>query len=138
MRRWLDESGGAKAWILATIIALPLSLAGLIGLGCALGANSCPFTESTPIATTDGGEIWLARCALCHGLDANGTEANPDAPSLVEGELAGLTLEELMAKISRGRPLAGMPRFENSLTDEQLENVARYVLRLRGEPDAGP
>lgn len=131
----MDERGGAKAWILAGVIALPTAFGALVGIGCALGANACPFSSSTAFTSTDGREIWLARCAACHGIDGAGSAANPEAPSLVEGESATLTLDELSARITRGRPFAGMPRFKGVLTQAQIDAVAIYVDGLRRELD---
>jgi cytochrome c oxidase cbb3-type subunit 3 len=99
-------------------------------VGCAIGANTCPFSSRAPVTTLDGRTLFLANCAVCHGQDGSGTTR---APSLVSGPRAGLTLEELRAKIARGKPLAGMPAFKRSLSPAQINAVARYVVRLRSE-----
>lgn len=131
----MDERGAVKGWIIAMLIALPTAFGALVGVGCLLGANACPFSSSEPFTSTDGREIWVARCAACHGIDATGSPNNPAAPSLIEGESATLTLDELVAKISRGRPFAGMPRFKGVLTEVQIDAVASYVVELRKEHD---
>lgn len=129
----MDERGSAKAWIVAFVIAMPLSLGGLIGIGCALGANACPFGSDAPEPRT-GEEIWLANCALCHGIEGAGTAANPNAPSLVDGASASLAMDALVAAIEDGT-VGLMPRFEGKLTDDQIDAVARYVIALRGDTD---
>ena len=116
--------------MLAFIAAAGLGLGTLIGVGCAIGANTCPFSSRAPVTTLDGRTLFLANCAVCHGQDGSGTTR---APSLVSGPRAGLTLEELRAKIARGKPLAGMPAFKRSLSPAQINAVARYVVRLRSE-----
>jgi mono/diheme cytochrome c family protein len=131
----VSERGSVKAWVIATVIALPSAFAALVGIGCALGANACPFGSSAPFTTTDGREIWLARCAACHGVDAAGSDANPEAPSLVSGPSATLTMNELVAKIADGEPFKGMPRFEGVLSEQQIDAVAAYVEQLRKEQD---
>lgn len=125
----MNERGGIKTWLLAFIAATGLSFGALIGLGCAFGANACPFTERKPFTSTDGAVIWTAQCAACHGREGEGRAG----PSLVAGDAATLTEEELVAKISDGKPLAGMPAFKRSLSPEQIRAVAGYVLTLRSE-----
>lgn len=120
--------GSAKVWVLAFVAVAGVGLGGLIGIGCAIGANACPFTDRPAFTTTEGSEIFAARCALCHGPAAGGTE---NAPSLVAGEPGGYTIELLREKIGRGRPLAGMPAFRRELTPAQIEAVARYLIGLR-------
>ena len=130
----VDERGSVKGWLLAFLVALPLSFGTLLGVGCALGANACPFGDAEPFTSTNGEEIWLANCQVCHGVDAAGSAQNPRARSLVAGPSAELTLEAMIGEIEDGSP-GLMPRFEGKLTDEQIQSVARYVFALRGEAD---
>ena len=129
----MPDTGSVKVWVLATVVAMGVGLGGLIGIGCAVGANACPFVDE-PFTSTDGEEIWLANCALCHGIDAAGSPQNARAPSLVDGPSAGLTRAELVARIQDGS-VGLMPRFEGKLTDEQIRAVAEYVLSLREDSD---
>jgi cytochrome c oxidase cbb3-type subunit 3 len=126
------ETGGAKVWILAFVAAAGAGFAGLVGIGCAIGANACPFTDQKPVTTTDGRALWTANCALCHGEDGTGTSRNARAPSLVSGPVAAYSQAMLQAKIERGSP-GLMPRFEGKLSTAQIEAVARYVIALREE-----
>lgn len=127
----MDERGSVKAWVLAFLIAAPLSFGALVGIGCLIGANACPFSDGGT-ASVNGREIWVANCQVCHGPDATGTG---HGPSLQTDAVAALDRDELEAKIADGRPFFGMPRFEGVLTSDQIEAVAEYVLTLRGEPD---
>jgi mono/diheme cytochrome c family protein len=115
--------------VLAFVVAAGAGFATLLGVGCAIGANACPFSKGERIATTDGRQLYAASCAACHGLDGEGARG----PSLVSGSAAALVLGELVSQIERGRPLAGMPRFRGALSPEQIDAVARHVLSLRGE-----
>ena len=124
----MSERGSAKAWVLAFVAIAGVGLGTLVGVGCAIGANSCPFRSQPKQTSTDGMTLFLANCAVCHGRDARGQR---NAPSLVTGEAAKLTAEELAAKISKGKPLAGMPRFRGTLTPEQIRAVAEYLVSLR-------
>ncbi|HEX9774881.1 MAG TPA: cytochrome c [Actinomycetota bacterium] len=130
----MAETGAIRMWLLALIPALALGFGALVGIGCALGANACPFGADEPFTSTVGSEIWTAQCALCHGVDASGSDRNPRAPSLVTGAAASRSLEELIAEIESGSP-GLMPRFEGKLTDEQIASVARYVIELREGTD---
>jgi len=130
----MGERGKARTWVIAFVLAFGGGLGALVGIGCAIDANACPFTDAEPLTTTEGSEIWVARCIVCHGPEGTGTEQAPRAPNLVEGESATLDLETLIDRIGRGS-LGLMPRFRSELTDEQIEAVARFVLELRGDPD---
>lgn len=127
----MSERGSVKIWILGFLVASGVGLGGLVGIGCAIGANACPFGESSPEPTT-GREVFVANCALCHGVDGAGTRQNPAAPSLVAPPSSERTMAALMAAIESGSP-GRMPRFEGKLTDEQIRMVAEYVVELREE-----
>jgi len=124
----LAEAGAAKAWILAFILMAGLGIGGLIGVGCLVGANTCPGNSRPKQTSTDGQALYRVNCAACHGIDGSGTRA----PSLVSGPLGKLSEDELVKKIGKGKPLAGMPRFRKDLTQEQISAVAGYVVSLRG------
>ena len=122
------EAGAAKAWILAFILMAGLGIGGLIGVGCLVGANTCPGSSPPKQTSTDGKTLYLANCAACHGIDASGSRG----PSLIAGPLGKLSEDELVKKIGKGKPLAGMPRFRKALTQEQIRAIADYAVSLRG------
>lgn len=124
----MTEGGGARAWVLAFVASAGLGIGTLVGVGCAVKANVCPFRERKALTTLDGETLWLANCAFCHGRDGAGTD---DAPPLVSGRLASLPLAELEGRIARGRRLAGMPKFEGVLSQAQIRAVAEHVVGLR-------
>lgn len=131
----MNQRGSVKMWILAWLAASGLALGGLIGIGCAISANACPFGDDA-IESTTGEGIWVeAACIACHGADGGGSDANPKAPSLITPPSSELTLAELISQINDGS-VGLMPRFEGKLTEQQIDAVARYVLELRGEGDA--
>jgi mono/diheme cytochrome c family protein len=123
------ESGAVKAWILAFILMAGVGIGGLIGIGCLVGANTCPGKSPPKQTSTDGRVLYLANsCAICHGRDGKGSRG----PSLVSGPLGALSEDELVGKIGKGKPLAGMPRFRTTLTQKQIRAVADYIVSLRG------
>jgi mono/diheme cytochrome c family protein len=129
----MDERGSAKAWALAFVVAIVVGFAALIGAGCAVGANVCPFAKGAPFTSTDGAQIFAHSCAGCHGVNGEGGRG----PSLIAGEGGALTYDELVNKISHGRPFYGMPAFKlgsRKLSSEQIAGVAKYVATtLRGK-----
>ena len=129
----MDERGSVKAWVLAFVVAAATGFGALVGVGCAVGANVCPFSHSAPFTSTDGATIFAARCAQCHGPAGEGGRG----PSLVSGDGGALAYDELVDKISHGRPFYGMPAFKfgsRKLSQQQIEAVARYVATtLRGK-----
>ena len=72
----------------------------------------------------EGGKIFAATCAFCHGVDARGG-SGPDllrSPVVLDdnqGELIGSTVHD-------GRPTKGMPAFP-SLSNEQLRDIAEFL-----------
>ena len=124
-------TGSVKVWLLAFVVCAVVGFGALVGIGCGLGANACPFSKSAGITSTDGMTLYDQTCILCHGKDGKGLRG---APSLVDGEAASFSLSELETKIARGKPLAGMPAFSKPpyhLSSEQIHAVAQYVLSLR-------
>ncbi len=124
----MAESGAAKAWILAFLLMAGLGIGTLVGVGCLVGANTCPGKSRPKQTSTDGKVLYLANCAACHGIDGRGSRG----PSLVQGALGSLPTDDLIHKIGKGKPLAGMPRFSKELDEGQIRAVAAYVVSLRG------
>jgi mono/diheme cytochrome c family protein len=123
----VSERGSVKAWVLAFVLMAGLGLGAFIGIGCLVDANTCPGSSKPKQTSTDGETLYLANCAACHGIDASGSRG----PSLVSGPGGELSLEELMARINNGKRLAGMPKFEGVLNEQQIRAVAEYVVELR-------
>ncbi len=133
-----------RGWRRVRIVASALALVGVglvvtVFLGDRFGANDSLIGAKAQ-SYTDGRDIWLKNCAACHGISGEGTTAERKAPAFIPGgPLAGLTFEERVAKISRGKPLRGMPAWKFHLTDEQIREVARYTQTLSGqEPESEP
>lgn len=123
----MNERGSAKAWVLAFLVVAGGGLGGLIGIGCAIGANACPFGTDPGITATTGRELYIeAACIGCHGGNGEGTTRGP---SLISGPVTERSFASLVDKIGRGGP--PMPRYKGFLTDEQLDVVARYVVQLQ-------
>lgn len=129
-----SQRGAVKTWVLVYVLVAAGGIAALVGVGCAIQANACPFTKETKQTSTDGLTLFRGNCAVCHGRGGEGGKNG--APSLIAGRAALLSNDDLYAKISRGKPFAGMPRFSRSLTETQIRAVTAFVLSLRSSGGA--
>ncbi len=76
-------------------------------------------------------------CIACHG--ANG-EGNAVGPNLTDDTwLNGCNEDPIVDIIANGKPEKGMTAFKNSLSDNQIRQVAKYILvSLVGSNPANP
>ena len=81
-------------------------------------------------APVDGREVFLQNCSGCHTLADAGTTGKV-GPNLDE---AKPTYERalMMVRDGGGGGLGVMPKFEGTLTPEQIDAVARYVSDAAG------
>lgn len=130
-RRWDDLARPRRRrWrvVVAALAGVVVVLALTVALGNVFGANSLPGQQAASGGT--GEEIFRNNCMQCHGPAGQG-DARVGAPAFTPGgALHGLTLEERVEKIRRGRPLRGMPRFGGKLSPEDIRKVAEYTLTL--------
>ncbi|MDH3605869.1 MAG: c-type cytochrome [Acidimicrobiia bacterium] len=80
---------------------------------------------SAVLDATAGRDIYVAACSTCHGLNAGGGVG----PRLTNTRL---TINEIISQVF-GAHSAGMPTFEGVLDAVQVQDVARYVLKLEGD-----
>jgi mono/diheme cytochrome c family protein len=69
-----------------------------------------------------GEEIFVANCGSCHTLEAAGTSGNI-GPNLNDSSFDQGAVEEQVAQGG-----GGMPAFEGQLSEEEIQNVAAYVV----------
>jgi alcohol dehydrogenase (cytochrome c) len=98
-------------------------------LFCALFPASIALAQSTDA----GRQVFVSRCAGCHGSDGNGGELGPAitarVPSRTDADLASL--------FRQGLPAAGMPAFP-ALTGTETGELIRYLRTLRPRTGSGP
>jgi alcohol dehydrogenase (cytochrome c) len=80
-----------------------------------------------------GRQVFVSRCAGCHGSDGNGGELGPAIVTRVPAR----TDEELGSLFKQGLPTAGMPAFPN-LTATETGDLIRYLRTLRPREGSGP
>ena len=85
-----------------------------------------------PPAGSLGEKVYQNQCSGCHGMNRAGS---PPAIPALEGIEGMLTDQEIAGVIRQGR--GRMPPF-NSLTDEQVQAVVRYLTRAPQQQDQPP
>ncbi|HXH04309.1 MAG TPA: cytochrome-c oxidase, cbb3-type subunit III [Candidatus Competibacteraceae bacterium] len=87
--------------------------------------------EMLAFARAAGGKLFGDNCAACHGRGGQGVVGL--FPNLADDDwLWGGSMERIQETISNGRN-GFMPAFRNVLDEQQLNDVAQYVLSLSGE-----
>lgn len=84
-----------------------------------LASGACLAPAQDPA----GAGVFSARCSVCHGADAGGTERGPNLAG--NRRVRGLTIVELQRVIHDGIPGSGMPGF--NLPATELDAVTAYV-----------
>ena len=128
----MSDAGAIKVWVLAFVVLVGVGFGTLVGVGCAFGANQCPFTKHKAQTSLDGMVLFQNNCIVCHGVSGEGRCC--DAPELRAGAATKLTLAQIEAKIANGKPFF-MPAYSKKkhgpLNDAQIQALARYVISLR-------
>lgn len=82
-------------------------------------------------AQTDGAGIFKEKCVLCHGADGGGNTPlgkQLQAANLRSKDVQKKTNAELRKTVHDGS--ANMPPFADQLSDEQIDQVVKYVRAL--------
>jgi cbb3-type cytochrome c oxidase subunit III len=93
----------------------------------AANAGKQGFAEAQQIASTDGKTIFKAKCGSCHVLADAGTKGT-QGPSL---DLLKPSFAVAKHQVEVGGGI--MPAFKGTLTNKQIEAVARYVASVAGK-----
>ena len=116
----------------AIVILLLLGLVATGGLYSLLAPKPAQAAVATADDLTAGRKLFLANCATCHGVNAEGGKAGPS--------LVGVGAAAVDFQVGTGRmPLAGpavqAPRSDTvKFTDEQIASLAAYVATLSPGP----
>jgi cbb3-type cytochrome c oxidase subunit III len=122
---------------LSTAILITLMLVGCKGRSESVGGKPQQMApsavkpgsaEQTEYAA--GYALFSKTCRVCHGNEGNG-RGSRKGPSLQRSEYTyGRTREAVLESIRNGRP-NGMPAYGKVFSQEQLDNLASYVLTLK-------
>ena len=125
-----------------TVVAILLVVAMLAAVETFGEAHESEGTEPTESGATDtsqqgdtgggggggggdaaaGQEVFVANCGSCHTLEAAGTTGNV-GPNLNDSSFDQGAVEEQVAQGG-----GGMPAFEGQLSEEEIQNVAAFVV----------
>jgi mono/diheme cytochrome c family protein len=102
-----------------TLAALVVSF----GSACATGDGAGAVRKKD---TDTARELFARNCAVCHGQQGEGRQVGTlSVPPLREGRAAQDPDARLLTQIHDGGN--GMPAFKFSLTDEQIQELLRFV-----------
>jgi mono/diheme cytochrome c family protein len=118
---------------LLSALVLALALAGCGGDDDADDDAAAPppaETEEPPAgdgeASPQGREIFIGSCGGCHVLDDAGTSGTVGPP--LDGH--DLSQDDIETQVREGG--GGMPAFEGTLSDEEIQEVSAYVAAQGG------
>lgn len=88
------------------------------------GLTPCLLVAQSKEKVTAGHDLFLQKCAFCHGRDASGGETGPDltASQLVKSDVDG---DKIGYVIRNGRPEKGMPKFQ--LPDDDVASLVAFI-----------
>lgn len=115
-----------------------LLLLGLLAMGTAYAAIAPTRADAATAAAVgaqsaeEGKKLFLANCASCHGLQAQGTKSGP---SLVGVGAAAVDFQMGTGRMPLAGPAVQAPRVQEvHFSDEQIADVAAYVASLAPGP----
>lgn len=87
------------------------------------------LTEDTDVA--EGKAIYNSMsCFACHGMNGEG---NAIGPNLTDNSwISGCDFQSVFNMVKNGNPAKGMTAFKAQLSDTKIQQVASYVLSLKG------
>jgi ubiquinol-cytochrome c reductase cytochrome c subunit len=128
----------------------PFALVLLIALGLlatgALYATLAPKPAAASTASADdieqGHKLFIANCASCHGLNAEGTEKNAQGdvagPSLIGVGAAAVDFQVGTGRMPLTFPGPQAMQKENKFSEKQVSQMAAYVASLAPGPAIPP
>jgi ubiquinol-cytochrome c reductase cytochrome c subunit len=116
----------------AIVVLLLLGLVVTGALYSFLTPKSAQAAGATPDQVTAGKKLFLANCATCHGLNAEGTKAGP---SLAGVGAAAVDFQVGTGRMPLSRPVVQAPRNEKvKFNDKEIAAMAAYVATLGPGP----
>ena len=92
----------------------------------ACGGSAAPPRPSDPVLA-QGQDVYNARCASCHGRGGGGG-IGPKLAGVVAERYPDIADQEAVIRNGKG----SMPKFDTSLTAEEITAVARYEREVLG------
>ena len=116
-----------KDEVKASRLSFILHPSAFILLFVALAVSACsPRGGKVSKSADPTRELFERNCSVCHGTEGEGRQVGTlNVPSLRAGRAATDPDERLSAQIQNGGN--GMPPFKWTLTDEQIQDLLRFV-----------
>ncbi len=100
-----------------------------------------PGSPNLDAAISHGSDLYQTYCIGCHGPNQDG--AGPNAVSLNPSPrnlrnvnfMQAMSLQRINTSIHKGVPGTAMPRWENTLNDNQIDDIICYVFSLTAPTD---
>jgi ubiquinol-cytochrome c reductase cytochrome c subunit len=112
-----------------------LLLLGLILTGVAYSTFAPKQADAASTAASsveEGKKLFLANCATCHGLQAQGTKAGPSLPGV---GAAAVDFQMGTGRMPMAAPNVQAPRADEvRFTQDQISSVAAYIASLAPVP----
>lgn len=111
----------------------------------ATAVGEAPDTPARASEAVSGEAVYTANCALCHGDDGRGEGQasiglEPPPADFTDGEwkTGDGSLAAIKNTVENGSPGTAMIGWKGTLTDAEIDAVARHVLALSGGTAGGP
>jgi mono/diheme cytochrome c family protein len=108
-----------------------------LGTGLWVGCHPVPqAADSSRVADApkQGQVIFQKHCAACHGPTGKGdgyTTINPPVADLTSAKVHTQLAPQLIRTVHKGRANSAMGKWENVLSDQDIEDVVAYIRSLR-------
>ena len=117
------------------IATIALVAIGLLGTGGVYALATSSATAETTVQAQEqvanGGKLFAANCATCHGMALQGT---PDGPTLIGVGAASVDFQMSTGRMPMARPGEQAPRKVNTYTAEEIGKISAYVAQLGPGP----
>jgi mono/diheme cytochrome c family protein len=89
---------------------------------------------ASPVVSSaqSGGDLFKAKCAMCHGADGSGNTAmgkNFGLKDLGSADVQGKSDADLTTIVTKGK--GKMPAYDGKLTKDQITDVVKYIRTLK-------
>ena len=113
---------GDNLWLFSLDGTLgPAQIAGQGGGGEHAGEAPAPPPPTGGANPSRGQAVFAQNCSGCHGADGGGGNGGPSLKG------TGITMQQALTQIQNGG--GGMPAFKGTLTEQQIRDVAAYVVQ---------
>ena len=108
-----------------------------LGTGLWVGCHPVPQVSEAPrgaAGPNPGQVIFQKHCAACHGSTGKGdgyTTFNPPVADLTSEKVSTQLTPQLIRTVHKGRANTAMGKWENVLSEQDIEDVVAYLRSLR-------